>query len=77
MLCGFLFLVPPGLCIMRHAAVTTSSVSPDNVLHGDIPCFHALCAVNGQLCCYSFCGARAGDVPSSVPSITIIHCEHG
>lgn len=77
MLYGFLFLVPSALCIMRHVVVTTSSVSPHIVLYGDIRCFQALCAVNGQLCFYSFRGIRAGDVPSSMLSIMIVHCEHG
>jgi hypothetical protein len=70
---GFLFLVPPGLCIMRHAVVTTSSVPLHNVPRGDIPCFEALCVLNGQLCFYSFCGTRPGEVLS----IIIVHCEHG
>jgi hypothetical protein len=74
---GFVFLVPAGFRIMRQAVVTTSPVSPHNVLQGDIRCFEALCAVNRQQCLYSFGAIRTGDVPSSVLSITIIHCEHG
>ena len=77
MLYGFVLLVPAGFRIMRQAVVTTSPVSPHNVMHGDIRCFEALCAVNGQLCCYSFGAIRTGDVPLSMLSIMIIHCERG
>jgi len=44
---GFELLVPAGFHIMRQAVVTASPVSPHNVLHGDIRCFEALCALNG------------------------------
>jgi hypothetical protein len=63
-----------GFRVMWHAVVTTHPVSPHNVLRGDIRCFEALCAVNRELCCYSFGGIGTGDVPSSVLSIMIIHC---